>query len=273
MITSMKDAFSVAGKNVLITGGTRGIGFGIARAFAESGANCCIAARHAPAPEIMEQLSRSGGEHLFLECDVSDRDQCRSLVERFTAHFGRLDILINAAAINIQSRTLDMAPDFSDWDRIRKTNLDGVFFMCYYGGLAMKKQGGGIINISSTSAHLVEIKPEYQVAYDTSKAAVTHLSESLGVEWAAYNIRVNVVEPSYADTGLQFHDTEKDKLWMECWKKNCPYDRFVDPLEVGALCVYISSPAAEHCTADVFTIDGGSRLQRKIPVKYFSDWS
>jgi NAD(P)-dependent dehydrogenase (short-subunit alcohol dehydrogenase family) len=263
LIKNMKDAFSVKGKNVLVTGGNRGIGEGIVQAFAQSGSNVAIMARdEKAAKKVLADINEYGGNNLFFKGNVVKKEDCERVIKSVKKEFGRLDILVNNAGICRHKRTLDLGPDFKDWYEVIDVNLNGLFLMCYYAAEAMKEQGeGSIINITSISAHIVNV-PQWQSSYNASKAAAEHLVESLAVEWAPYNIRINSIEPGYTATELLDLKNERTSKWYEYWRKACPTDRFLTPIEIGALCVYLGSEAADYCRGSNFVIDGGYRLPR-----------
>lgn len=263
MITKMKDAFSVKGKNVLVTGGNRGIGEGIVQAFAQSGANVAIMARDEKAAQkVLADIYKWGGNYLFFKGDVIKKEDCERVTHSVKKEFKSLDILVNNAGICRHKRSLDLGPDFRDWYEVIDVNLNGLFLMCYYAAEIMKEQGGGsIINITSISAHIVNV-PQWQSSYNASKAAAGHLVESLAVEWSPYNIRLNAIEPGYTATELLDLNNERTSEWYKYWRKACPTNRFLSPIEIGALCVYLGSEASDYCRGSVFTIDGGYRLPR-----------
>ncbi|MCG9478689.1 MAG: SDR family oxidoreductase [Actinomycetia bacterium] len=263
MIKNMKDAFSVKGKNVLVTGGNRGIGEGIVQAFAQSEANVAIMARDKQKGlEVISDIQKYGGRYLFLQGDVTCKEDCRKTVKSVNKEWGTLDILVNNAGICRHKRSFDLGPDFKDWYDVIDVNLNGLFLMCYHAAEIMKEQGGGsIINITSISAHIVNV-PQWQCSYNASKAAAEHLVESLAVEWAPYHIRLNAIEPGYTATELLDLDNERTRKWYKYWREACPTDRFLTPIEIGALCVYLGSDAADYCRGSVFEIDGGYRLPR-----------
>lgn len=262
MIKNMKDAFSVKGKNVLVTGGNRGVGLGVVKAFAQAEANVAIMARdEKTAIKVIEELSTYGGKYEFYKGDVTKKEDCKRVTRSFNDDFGRFDILVNNAGICKHIRTFDMDPEFSEWYDVMDVNLNGYFLMSYHAAEFMKKQGGGsIINITSIAAFAVLV-PQWQVSYNTSKAAANHLVKSLALEWTPYNIRVNAVAPGYTETEmLDIEKNERSSEWYRTWLEACPTGRFCTPLEVGALCVYLGSEAADYCRGSVFTIDGGFLL-------------
>lgn len=264
MIINMKDAFSVKGKNVLVTGGNRGVGLGIVQAFAQSGANIAIMARDEEAAQkVIAEISAYGGKYLFFKGDVSKKEDCERVTSSVKKEFKSFDILVNNSGICRHIRTLDMGPDFKDWQEVIDINLTGYFLMCYHAAEIMKEQGGGsIINITSIAAEAVLV-PQWQCSYNASKAAANHLTRSLALEWTPYNIRVNAIEPGYTQTEmLDIERNARSIEWYNTWKKACPTGRFLTPIEVGALCVYLGSEAAEYCRGSIFLIDGGFLLPR-----------
>jgi NAD(P)-dependent dehydrogenase (short-subunit alcohol dehydrogenase family) len=263
LITNMLDAFSVKDKNVLVTGGNRGIGEGIVQAFAQSSANVAIMARDEKASQkVLSKISNYGGKYLFFKGDVTKKEDCEQVIHSVKKELGSLDILVNNAGICRHKRTLDLGPDFKDWYEVIDVNLNGLFLMCYFAAELMKELGGGsIINITSISSQIVNV-PQWQASYNASKAAATHLVESLAVEWAPYNIRLNAIEPGYTATELLDLNNARTAEWYKYWRKACPTNRFLTPIEIGALCVYLGSDASDYCRGSVFEIDGGYRLPR-----------
>jgi NAD(P)-dependent dehydrogenase (short-subunit alcohol dehydrogenase family) len=216
----------------------------------------------AAAKKIKEEF---GVNCVFYKGDVVSQEDCEKTVSSFIEDFGGINVMINNSGLCRHRCTLDMGPDFKDWYDVINVNLNGVFLMSYFSAKYMKEHGGGsIINISSISATMVNA-PQYQCSYNCSKAAVNHLTESLAVEWAPFNIRVNAIEPGYSDTEMTLGLAETNEIsraWYKTWRKACPTDRFLAPIECGALCVYLGSDASEYCRGSIFTIDGGYKLPR-----------
>lgn len=258
MIESMKDAFSVKGKNVVITGGNRGIGKGIATAMAECGANVAILARdQKSADETIAILNGYGGKHRFFKCDTADIQSAKQAVDAVVAEYGTIDALVNNAGIGRFFDSLEMDEDLSDWFDVINVNLNGYFVMSHFVGKVMKKQNyGRIVNISSNASRIVN-RPQRMVSYSASKAAIDRMTKCLAHEWAPYNMRVNAIAPGYTETELTF---DKDPKYINYWMACTPVGRFGKTIEIGALAIYLISDASDQVTGDIITIDGGYSL-------------
>lgn len=266
MIDSMKDAFSLKGKVALITGGNQGIGKGISRAMAESGADVAIMCRNREsALETIRELEEFGvGRYSFYKGDVTSQEDARSVVSRVVSDYGKLDILVNNAGIATPFDPMEESEDLSGWYRVLDVDLNGTFLMCRYAGLQMRKQGfGRIINITSNSSRIVNI-PQKSCSYNAAKAAGDRLTKCLAYEWARYGIRVNAIAPGYTETNLVtgVEDAGETKGWTDYWLSCTPTGRFGKPIEIGAAAVFLASEAAEQITGAVLTVDGGYMLAR-----------
>ncbi len=265
MIETMKDAFSLQGKVVLITGGNKGIGAGISRAMAQSGAHVAIMCRNREsAQKTLEELKAFGGSHRFYAGDVTRQEDARRVVAEVVKDYGKLDILVNDAGIATPFDAMEDTEDLSGWYRVLDVDLNGTFLMCHYAGLQMKKQGyGRIINITSNSSRIVNI-PQKSCSYNAAKAAADQLTKCLAYEWAQYGIRVNAIAPGYTATDLVVGvpDEGETKGWTDYWLKQTPTGRFGKPIEIGAAAVFLASEAADQITGAVLTIDGGYMLAR-----------
>ena len=255
-ITSMKDAFSLKGKNALITGGNRGLGLAIAKAFAEQGANVAIFCRDAKkAAEAIDELKPFGGKYESFSCNVVDLQNVREVVAKAWEAFGGFEILVNNAGVTCVSELLDMDEELSDWYRVLNTDLNGTVHMTYEVGKRMRDagKGGSIVNIASNAAFIVN-KTQAMSPYSCSKAAVVHFTHCMACELGKYNIRVNAICPGFTNTDLsQF--IPKDMF--DYINNQMPLGRFGEPIEVGALAVYFASPAAAQVTGTAQVIDGG----------------
>jgi NAD(P)-dependent dehydrogenase (short-subunit alcohol dehydrogenase family) len=263
MITSMENAFSVKGKNVLITGGGRGLGKGISVAMAQCGANVAIMARgEKAAQETIKEISEYGGTHRFYYGDVTDIEGARSVVDKVVKDYGKIDVLVNNAGITRFFNVLDMDESLKDWFDVLNVNLNGTFIMSHLVGKKMKESGGGrIINISSNASRIVNL-PQRMCSYSASKAAIDRLTKCLAHEWAPYNIRVNAIAPGYTDSDLTPVEGPELEAYMKYWMDSTPTGRFNKPIEVGALAVFLASEASEQMTGTICTIDGGYMLAR-----------
>lgn len=259
MIKNVMDAFSLKGKTAIVTGGYRGVGYGISTAFAQAGANVVIMARsEKESLKAVDELKQYGGQYRYYRGDIVKKEDCESVCNAVKKEFGRLDILVNNAGICRHTETFGM--DFSDWYDVINVNLNGTFLMSYFAGNIMREQGGGnIINVSSMSAQIVNI-PQWQCSYNASKAAVNHLTRSLALEWAPYNIRVNAIAPGYISTDMIPPNEGESRGWVEKWVDLTPQKRMGDGIEVGAMAVYLASDASAYATGSILLMDGGYSL-------------
>jgi 3-oxoacyl-[acyl-carrier protein] reductase len=196
------------GKSAIVTGGTKGIGRGIAETLIAAGVNVCISARNEPElAEATRQLeSLDGGKAIGVVCDVRDHSQVKSLFERVSAEFGAVDILINNAGVGIFAPVEEMSPE--DFRAILETNVCGVFYCCHEAIPLMKQRGGGyIINISS----LAGANPHPRMAaYNASKFGLNGFSEALMQEVRHDGIKVSYIMPGSVNTAFG-GDTPGDK--------------------------------------------------------------
>ena len=255
-ITGMKDAFSLQGKNALVTGGNRGLGLACAAAFAEQGANVAIFCRDAKkAEEALATLQPFGGKYVSYSCDVTSLESVRAAVAKAWDEFGGFDILVNNAGVSCVSELLDMDEQLTDWYNVLNTDLNGTVHMTYEVGKRMRDagKGGSIINMASNAAFIVN-KTQAMSPYSSSKAAVVHFTHCMACELGKYNIRVNAICPGFTNTELSRHIPKDQFSYINA---QMPLGRFGEPIEVGALAVYFASPAAAQVTGTAQVIDGG----------------
>jgi len=259
-ITSMKNAFDLTGQNAIITGGNGGIGLAIAKAMAEVGVNIAILCRDLKKAEgALEALAPYGGKYESFLCDVTDLPGVRKAVADVYESFGEINILVNNAGVTTNRAFLDMDEDLSEWYRVINTDLHGVANMTYEVGKRMRDagKGGSIINITSLSGIVVH-KNSPRSPYNASKAGVNHFTKAMAVELGKYNIRANAIAPGFIRAGFGGENpSEQFKAYI---REQQPLGRLGEGLEVGALAVFLASPAAGHLTGSVQLIDGGFSL-------------
>ena len=247
------DMFRLDGKVALITGGSRGIGLGIADALGEAGARLIVSSK-TPRPEAVEALRAKGYAVDYLQADMEDPAAPARLVEAAVSLAGRLDILVNNAGV-AQHGPTDSFPD-ATYQRLMAINLDSVFLASKAALGPMRRQGGGVIlNIGSISG-LVSNVPQPQAAYNASKAAVHMLTRSLASDYAAENIRVNAIAPGYIETDMT-NGGLADPVWGPVWRQMTPMGRAGLVAEIAAGALYLCSPASSYVTGEVLVIDGG----------------
>lgn len=247
--------FSLEGQVGIVTGGGQGLGQAFCRAYAEAGADVVVAERNPETgPVTVEQVKALGRRGLFVETDVTDRASVAAMVDRTLATFGRVDFLMNNAGITKWCPAEEISEE--EWRAVMAVNLDGLFTCCQAVFDPMKDAGGGrIVNIASMSGLIVNY-PQAQASYNTSKAAVIHLTRSLACEWAPYGIRVNAIAPGYMATPMAqpfFDDPEYGGRWMQA----IPMGRPGQPEELAGAAIYLASEASSYVTGAVLVVDGG----------------
>jgi NAD(P)-dependent dehydrogenase (short-subunit alcohol dehydrogenase family) len=191
---------------------------------------------------------------LCTRTDVRDPASVAEMAERAMAEFGRIDFLVNNAGITLWGEA-ENAP-LDGWRNVLDVNLNGVFRCCQAIGRHMIAQRrGSIINIASMSGLIVN-RPQPQASYNTSKAAVIHLTRSLAVEWVPHNVRVNAIAPGYMGTAMArpfFDDPRYGGVWIDM----IPMKRPGEPEELGPLAVFLASQASSYITGATIVVDGG----------------
>ena len=264
MITSMKDAFSAKGKNILITGGHAGIGLGISKAFAEIGANVMIMGRRTEeGRRVAEDIEREYGVKVrFYTGDLTKEGDSERVVQEAFDEFGSIDVLVNNSGLVRWFESIEADKNnFADWHDVIKLDMTAVFVMSVYAAKKMRTSGGGvIINITSNAGEIVNT-PQTTVSYSASKAGVNHMTRMLAHEWAEYNIRVNAVAPGYTESklGAAQDPVKYEKLNAE-WMAKTPTHRRNKPIEIAAAVVFLASEAAQQITGEILTVDGGYKL-------------
>lgn len=256
-IPNMTGAFSVAGKNVVVTGGNRGIGLGIATAFAQSGANVVILCRNAASGEAAAaEFKQYGGKYACFACDISDIESVKAAAEQVFTFFDHVDVLVNNAGVASTTEFLS-DENMSEWHRVINTNLHGVANVVHTIAPKMRDagKGGSIINISSVGGQRVSnAKNHHNPPYNVAKAGLDMFTRYLAIDLGDYGIRVNAIAPGPTHSDL---DKQLPPEMFETVEKNMPTHRFGEPIEIGALAVFLASPAGCQLTGTVMLHDGG----------------
>ena len=254
--------FSVRDKVTLVSGGSRGIGRALAAGFHEEGAQVVITGRDkASLAETAQQIAGDGRKVETIVCDVADVAAIERMVDDVQAKFGRIDVLLNVAGVNIRQPAMDFSEE--QFDFVVDINLKGAFFVAQHAGRHMIEQGSGsIINIDSlnTYAPLKNVLP-----YAMTKGGVVMMTRGLAVELGSHGVRVNTIAPGFILTDLT------QKLWsdptMRAWgETNTPLGRLGEVDDLVGAAVFLASDAAEFMTGQVVRVDGGFTAGLNWPI-------
>lgn len=246
--------FSLKDKVALVTGASQGIGRATARALSEAGAKVAIAARNEQQlGTLAAEIATAGGEALAVPMDVGDAVQVKNGFQAALGKFGRLDILVNNAAITRDTLALRMKLD--DWDAVLRTNLTGAHLCIQQAlGAMLKQRSGRIINITSVVA---ETGNAGQANYVASKAGLIGLTRAIAVEVASRSITVNAVAPGFITTPMT--DPLPNEL-KEKMKSLIPLGRFGTDGDVASAVVFLASDEAGYITGQVLGVNGGMHM-------------
>jgi 3-oxoacyl-[acyl-carrier protein] reductase len=246
--------FSLKDKVALVTGASQGIGWDIAQALVVAGAKVAVAARtEEKLALLVGEITAAGGEAFPIKMDVADGEQIKSGFKQVLEKFGRLDILVNNAAITRDGLAVRMKPD--DWDAVIKTNLTGAH-LCIQQALStmMRARSGRIINVASVVAKMGNAG---QANYVAAKAGLIGLTKAIAMEIASRNITVNAVAPGFVTTPMT--DVLSDKV-KEDLKTRIPLGRLGVPRDVAAAVVFLASDEAAYITGHTLDVNGGMYL-------------
>lgn len=251
------------GKIVLVTGGSRGIGRSIARAFATHGSQVVLTGRtQATLESVAEEIHRLGGKALPLTCDVTHKEQVEALKDKVTSQLGPVQVLINNAGIAPAAGFLEMADNL--WEEVLRVNLTGTYYCSkVFLPEMIASRWGRIINIASIVA---KVAYSHTSAYTTSKHAVLGLTRTLALEMARSGVTVNAICPGYVETDLTLNNAklmaEKTGTGVEealkLMKGSSPQQRLIAPEEVAELALMLASKSADGITGQAINIDGGA---------------
>ena len=249
------DSFRLDGKVSLVTGASRGLGLAIAEALAGAGSDIVVngRVRETLEPVAASIREKTGRRVLVAEGDVANRDVIQDIVRRTVDEFGRVDVLVNNAGINLRGDSSTYTEE--DWDQVTNTNLKAVFFLTQAcaNNMIGRGEGGKIINILSLAS---SIGLPGVPAYAAAKGGLLQVTKTLAVEWAPQNIQVNGLGPGFFQTSLS--DSLRHEAHRNRWiLSRSPSGRWGQPVELTGAAIFLASSASNFVTGQVIYVDGG----------------
>ena len=246
--------FDLTDRVAIVTGGAGGLGRPTALGLADFGANLVVTSRNFENLEkVKREIEQLRRESLAIPCDVSKHDDVIRMVKQTMDTFGRIDILVTYAGLNIPKPAEEYPYD--DWKKVIDTNVTGMF-LCNQevGKVMIKQRKGKIINISSVRGRYG--LPRNYVAYCTSKGAVDMITRTLACEWAKFNVLVNAIAPTVIETPLTAHILANPEF-AQSMKNRIPLGRWGFPDDLIGAIVYFASDASNFITGQILYVDGG----------------
>ncbi len=253
----IRELFDLSGRAAVVTGGSQGIGFAIAEGLASAGAEVVIVNRRAAQGRAAaERLAAKGLRVTALEADVGARPAVERVVSAVLERHGRLDILVNSAALIVRKPIEDVTDQ--DWDALMRVNLHGLFLCCQCAGRQMLRQGGGkIINIAS---NIVQPLQPLRGLYAVTKAGVAQLTRVLALEWAPRGVTVNAIAPAPTITELNREFFAAHPQDLQDRIRSIPLGRMGAPQDYVGAALLLASRASDFITGQTLFVDGGTNL-------------
>jgi NAD(P)-dependent dehydrogenase (short-subunit alcohol dehydrogenase family) len=247
-------SFRLDGRIAVVTGAARGLGRAIALSLADAGADVALGLRVAgTADDLVEEIERMGRRALPLRMDVTRLDEIGSAIDAAVARLGRLDILVNNAGLGPEAPAEDVTPE--NFDLTMAVNVKGTFFASQAAGRVMIGQGyGRIVNLSS-QAGFVALPGES--VYCMSKAAISHMTRCLAVEWGRHGVTVNAVAPTFIATPGTAAALDDPGVRADVVERIAALHRVGAPVDVAGAVVFLAAPAASLITGETIMVDGG----------------
>ncbi|MFB4162160.1 SDR family NAD(P)-dependent oxidoreductase [Geomicrobium sp. JSM 1781026] len=256
------------GKVAVITGAGQGIGAGIARTFGKEGARIVIAEVNEEAGrDTVQELQNDGVDAIVLQTDVGDEESVQALMKRAVSEYGKIDILVNNAAINIRKSVTDTS--LEEWQNVMNVNLNGPFLCSKYAIPEMQRSGGGsIINIASWHAEKTITR---LAAYASAKGGLTALTRQMALDYGKDEIRVNAVGPSTVDTPLlqnTFASLEDPEGAFRDTLKFQPMGRIGTVEDIANACLFLASDESTYVSGQTIMVDGGAINKIARPIEF-----
>jgi gluconate 5-dehydrogenase len=258
---ALLDRFSLAGKRLFITGGSRGLGREMALAIAEAGADVVLTGRdEASLADTAGAIRALGREAFTIAADMAQPGECEAACHRALAEYGPIDLLIN----NVGGRLVNVPVEeqsLEDWQRILDLNLTSTFLCTRLIGGEMLRRGcgGRVINIASISG-MIANRGIGGRSYETAKAAVIQFTKATAADWAPHGVTVNAICPGGFFTGPNQRWAKAHPAVIEGFLQSIPMGKFGEPEDLGPLAVYLASDASRYMTGAALVIDGGFTL-------------
>jgi len=246
--------FDLRGKVAIVTGGNGGIGLGMARGFADAGADIAVVGRNeAKSKAAVEDLKQRGVKAIAVATDVTDKSAIEAMVARVTKELGRIDILVNNAGMSIRKPPHELELD--EWHKVIDTNLTSAFLCSKLAYPALKASGTGkVINIGSMMSIF---GASFATAYAASKGGIVQYTRACANAWAPDNIQVNAILPGWIDTDLTRGARKEVSGLHERVLARTPAGRWGDIDDFAGIAVFLASPASNFITGTAIPVDGG----------------
>jgi 2-deoxy-D-gluconate 3-dehydrogenase len=250
-------SFRIDGRVALVTGTGSGMGKAFAVALAQYGADVALTelpGKEALAEQTAADVQATGRRAMVIPLDVTRLPMIQDTVGRVVSEWGKIDVLVNNAGMNIRRMAVDVSED--DWDKVLDTDLKGVFFVAQAVGKHMiaRGQGGKIVNMAS---QVGLVAYHSRVAYCAAKAGVINMTRVLAFEWARHGIKVNAVAPTFVNTPFVDKLLKEDAVLRQDVISRIPLGRVAEVEDVVGAVVYLASPASDMVTGHTLLVDGG----------------
>ncbi|KXG44290.1 SDR family NAD(P)-dependent oxidoreductase [Tepidibacillus decaturensis] len=250
------DLFRLDGKVAVVTGSGKGIGKAMALGLAEAGADLVIVARtEEDIQQTVLEVEQKGRKAIGISTDVKKKEEIEKMVAKTLDTFGKIDVLVNNAGMNIRTPALDVPEE--EWELIIQTNMKSVFLASQAVGKHMVEQkSGSIINISSVAG---QVALRTGVAYAATKAGIIQMTKTLALEWGKHDVRVNAIAPWYFRTPLTEKLLNNEDYYNEIISRT-PLRRVGDVKELVGPAVFLASEASSYVTGHTIFVDGGMSI-------------